>query len=171
MAIHWIEWLPYIQDAAEHGTKLVEIAKRIGVNKGTVSAAITRLRKKGHKIPDLGTDIEGSIREKLIKGIVYRYQKIGGKWKLLGQKEGQVTKRIAARRTKEEKKAVRDRYLQMKPKKLVHMKREEKKLPTRIIDSNSMKTITVDSRTKIQIPADKDPDIAIQEWRKRYNKQ
>jgi hypothetical protein len=50
-------------------------------------------------------------------------------------------------------------------------KPEIKRLPDRIQDTANMVYVQVDIRTKIQISADKDPEIAIAEWKKRYSKQ
>ena len=169
MAVQWVEWLQYVQGAVDNGKQLQEIADYIGCKKTALSQQIKIWRRKGVQIKHMSELSEGTIRQKIIYGIVYRYQKIEGKWKLLGQQEGQQTKRVAARKTREEKKAVRDRYLQMKPKKLVHMKKEEKKLPTKHVDSTNMHYVKVDSKTMIQIPVDKDEKTAIEEWKSRHN--
>ena len=127
------------------------IAERIGIQIQSLSNRLHRWRKEGYSIP---------VAPRPRKDITVHMQR-----KLQAE---------ANRRARELRKQEKERLWTQKQQEqqLVYRpsRKVEKRLPDRHRDTTGMKYIQVDQRTRIQIPADRDPNEAIRDWRSRHNK-
>ena len=126
------------------------IAERIGIQIQSLSNRLYRWRKEGYPVP---------VAPRPRRDNTVRLQR---------KQEAEDRKKARVFR-KEEKARI---WSQRNPVPHVRRpeKRIEKRLPDRVQDTSKMVYVQVDSKTKIQIPVDKDPEIAISEWKKRYKK-
>lgn len=149
----WVEIRNNVCRWLEENVSREVIAQKIGIQVGSLSNRLYRWRQEGYNVPWLQ-------REKNPDSVRAR---------LLLQKEENARKR-ALRALQPPVKRVYPRKEKVEKIRKERKRPEVVRLPNRIRDTSNMVYISVDSRTKIQIPADKDPEAAIAEWRKRYNK-
>jgi len=125
------------------------IAERLGIKESSVSNRIYKWRQEGYPVPYPHPERSKiTVEEKKKKN-------------LERQKESRERKRLIRLATKK---------LKVKISK-VSDEPEIKRLPNKQIDMTNLQSVMVDSRTRILVPIDKDPEVAIQEYKKKYNKQ
>lgn len=127
------------------------IAERIGIQIQSLSNRLYRWRKEGYPVP---------IAPRPHKDVTVHMQR---------RLQVEANRRARELR-KQEKERVwaqkqQEQHVAYRPARKV-----EKRLPDRHRDTTEMKYVKVNEKTLIQIPADKDPEIAVQEWKARHNK-
>lgn len=155
----------YVKKRLAEGAMCKTIAAELGVTQKSLASTMTWWRSKGIEIPNMHyVAPEGHIRTRLQKGIRYREIKVDGKWKQIGRAEGQPYKD-------------RSEYLAPPPrpkKKGSKMpspkepKKEIEKLPTKVVDVTKMKLVRVSKTTHIEVPIDVPNEVAIDNWKKKY---
>ena len=148
---YWTEVRNNVLQWLEEKVPREQIAKRIGIQIQSLSNRLYRWRKEGYPVP---------VAPRPRKDVTVHMQR--------------GIQAESNRRARELRKAEKQRIWAQKQQEqhVVYRpaRKVEKRLPDRHRDTTGMKYVKVNEKTLIQIPADKDPEIAVQEWKARHNK-
>jgi hypothetical protein len=186
------QWIEYVQQNLK-SDGYTKVAAHIGVTHEALVRQVCTWRKKGIKMPDMrgccgrkATKIpripgirgkkaapDGTINEKTVKGLVYLYKKVDGKWVCQGSKEGQEDKKKAPGRKKGsgKPKVVKVRkpkkvkpLKQLKPVVYKPLKTPEKVLPTLVRNVQEYKSVRINDKIIIQVKK----EVPDEEAREKY---
>ena len=174
---YWDNWVSYVADNVGK-VNMQQIADHMGVSlrsltdhirqwriEGLVGTADMRIHNGPKASPEPKVRKKKAIKElseRSINGVVYLYKHIGNsKYKCMGRKGSQGNKLKPGPKQGTKKKTM---PVPRTPKK------EVVKLPTKQVDQSKMKSVRVDSRTTIQVPIEMEDSVAIDNWKKKYNK-
>lgn len=169
----------YVKKRLAEGAMCKEVAAELGVTQKSLASTMTWWRSKGIEIPNMHYESpEGRIKTKTHKGIKYLQIKVKGGWKQIGRAEGQPYKdrseyRAPGGRRKgpDEPVTPRVKEVKIKVKKMPspkEPKKEIEKLPTKVVDMSKMKMVRVSKTTHIQVSIDVPNEVAIDNWKKKY---
>ena len=178
-SIDWKKTILYVSERLKDGVMCKTVAAELGVTQRALAASMTFWRQRGVPLPNMHyTAPDGHMRTRLQKGVRYREVKIDGVWKQIGRIDGQPYKerkeyKAPGGRKKqpgEEPTPTKRSYSKIETKMPSPKapKKEEPKLPTKVVDPDRLKTIRVSKTTCIQVDKDIPDDVAIERWKKKY---
>lgn len=175
------------------GKSREEIAEALDVKPAYLSVIIHQYRDKGYKIDDLRNRPQGAVLERTVRGVVYLYEKKGKEWVRIGRKDGQAMRTYSGRkksgkptqkevRTAESKQRARDRRERIRQEALQKQvktaqkavkqpKKEEKRLPDRMIDENLYKYVVINLRTTVKALKEIPDEVVRTNWIKKQEMQ